>query len=168
VYQGMLAEQPLKAGPTYEQRRVKLMFKQWYQKALALIIAMVALVAISATAFASFDNEPFESEDYYSYGGSKDGVFSLTYEGVGGGDCDSNDRRFSINVNYSYNGSDWNYYSSNGYYEETPSGRVPYGHSLDDWDAHVCFGAAEFSWILHPFSYWTTSGVENNVYTWRR
>lgn len=144
------------------------MFKSKYTIVLGLLLATVVLAVVYSTAFAAFNNEPFESENYYSYGGSKNGVFSLTYLGIGGGKCDSNDRRFRVNVNSSYRGSDWKLYSATGRYRRTPSGRVPYGYELDNPKAHICVGVSEFNWILYPFSYWTTSGAQSNVYTWRR
>lgn len=139
------------------------------KKLFAVLLAVVLVASVSTIAFASYNDEPFEPENYYTYGGSKDGTFTLTYIGIGGGRCDSNDRRFQVNINRSYPGSDWKYYSGNSRYQNTPTGRVPYGYNLDGpGGPHICVGAQEFSVILHPFSYWTTSGVESNVYTWRR
>jgi hypothetical protein len=137
---------------------------------IALIIALLGAIAITANA--SLNDEPFEFENYNSYGGSKDGTFSLSYAGRGSAiswdKCDRTDYVFRVNINRSYSGSDWKLYSGTGRYQRTPSGRVPYGYNLDKTDAHLCIGGTEFNSFLHPFGYWTVQGVESNVYTWRR
>ena len=140
-----------------------------FVKAAALLLVLGLLGIGVIAAHAAYDNEPFEFLNYYTYGGAKNGTFSLTYLGIGGGKCDSNDRRFRVNVTQSYPGSDWKMYSGNSRYQKTPSGRTIYGHQLNTTsNAHICVGASEFSALLHPLSYWTTSGVQQNVYTWRR
>src|SRR5690242_11800796 len=111
------------------------------------LMALMILAAITPVAKAVWDNEAFESESYYSYGGNKDGTFSLTYLGPGwgvsGDNCDWNDSVFRINVNRSYAGSDWKMYSSNSRYQRTPSGRPIYGFQLGGLNAHLCVGASE-------------------------
>lgn len=127
----------------------------------------VALLVLAPVAQASYNNEPFESERYYS--GGTDGTFSLTYWGRG---CPANNDRddyvFRINVNRSFMGSDWKMFSNNSYYQRTPSGRVIYGYGLNTTFPYICVGSREFSPTWFPFRNWTTSGVQNNVYTWRR
>ena len=139
---------------------------------LVLVLILALIGPLTSVVYASFNNEPFESENYYTYGGSKNGTFSLTYLNwginVSGDKCDWNDRVFRVNVSSSYTGSDWKMYSNNTRYRRTPSGRVPYGHYLNTTSAHVCIGASEFSSSQYPNTYWSTSGAQSNVYTWRR
>jgi hypothetical protein len=137
-------------------------------KFATIVVALVLMGLLAPAVHALLINEPFEFENFYSYGGSKNGTWTLTYLGRGGGYCDSNDYRFRINVYQSYPGNDWKMYSNNSRYQRTPTGRIPYGSQLDGANAHICFGAQEFSWVLHPWSYWTVAGVQQNVYTWRR
>lgn len=134
---------------------------------LFLILALLSLHPL--TVFASFNDEPFESESFAAYGGTKDGRYTLSYLGTGGGRCDSNDKRFRVNVNRSYAGSDWKYYSDRAQYRRTPSGRPIYGYDLNNANAHICIGAREFSTLIYGLGgAWTTSGVQNYVTTWRR
>lgn len=132
---------------------------------LLLGLLLLQVPGVQAISQFAYSNEAFESERFTWAG---DGTFSLTYLGVGGGNCDSNDRRFRVNVNRSYRGSDWKYYSNNSYYMRTPSGRPIYGFQLNTVNAHICIGRSEFQWWIYPRSYWTENGVTQNIYTWRR
>lgn len=140
--------------------------KQTYLKKLATVILSVVMLGILATtAYAANTNEVFEAQTFYTnYSEPKDGVFSLTYLSWGGGGCDWNDRRFRVNVNYSSNYSDWKFYSNNVSYQRLPTGRLFKGYDLNTTNAHVCIGASEF-W---PSGSWTHSGVQQNVYVWRK
>jgi len=131
-----------------------------------LVIAIFALGLMSVAA--SWDAEAFESENYYSAGGGKDGPYSLTYMGRGGGRCDGSDYRFRINVTRSYKTSDWKMYSSNSRYQRTPSSRPVYGYQLGGTSAHICIGGTEFNSILRGNGAWTAAGVQSNIYVWRR
>jgi hypothetical protein len=143
-----------------------------FVKFTSLVAAVVLMAVLATTAYAMTNNEPFESENFSTYGGRKDGTFSLTYAGRGFSHwwdrCDWNDYIFRINVYRSYPGSDWKMYSGYSRFRNTPSGRAPYGHNLDSSNAHVCFGATEFDPGRYPYTYWTTSNVQYYVYTWRR
>lgn len=134
-------------------------------KVLSVIVGLMIFFISTGSAWALLDREPFEFENYYTYGGAKDGVYTLSYVGIGGGKCDGDDRRFKININRSYNGSDWKLFSSNTRYQNTPTRRPIYGYDLGTTNAHICVGKSEF---LYPFSYWTTSDVSYYVYAWRR
>jgi hypothetical protein len=140
--------------------------KRKHLKISAIVVLTFLLLGILATtAYAANHNEIFEAQTFYTnYSEPKDGVFSLTYLSWGGGSCDWNDRRFRVNVNYSSNYSDWKFYSNNSGYQRLPSGRQFKGYSLNTTSAHVCIGASEF-W---PSGSWTHSGVEQNVYVWRK
>lgn len=129
---------------------------------LVLVVALLGIFVVPAFA-ALTDALEFERNP------SGSGRYSLTYLGRGGGQCDSNDYRFRVNINQSSTRTDWKIYSdSNSRYQRTPTGRPIYGFQLDTTNAHICVGAQEFSILLHPWSYWTTSGVQSYVYTWRR
>lgn len=136
-----------------------------------VVAGAIVVTALMGTAVrASYNNEPFEFE---AWTGRGDGVYRLSYLGVGCPSgtscaCDGNDRRFRVNVNRSYPGSDWKSYSSNSRYRRTPSGRVYYGHGLGGTNPYVCIGYSEFQWWLYPSTYWTVDGAVQNVYTWRR
>lgn len=136
------------------------------------VLAAACLVSVfmGTVVRASYNNEPFEFE---AWTGRGDGTFRLTYLGVGCPSgtscaCDGNDRRFRVNVNRSYPGSDWKSYSSSSRYRRTPSGREYYGHGLNGSNAYVCIGYSEFQSWRYPSTYWTTAGVNQYVYTWRR
>ncbi len=137
------------------------------RKLLASLLSLMMLASLGSITLASNNNEAFEFERFYS--GGTDGTFTLTYLGRG---CpatnDPNDYVFRINVNRSFPRSDWKMFSNNTRYQRTPSGRPIYGFRLDTASAYICVGTQEFSPILHPWSYWTPSGVQSNVYTWRR
>ena len=133
--------------------------------AVLMFVLSLFLVAVPV-AYAAYNNEPFESEPFPSSGA--DGKFSLSYLGTGGGKCDWLDYRFRVNVNRSYTGSDWKFFSGNSYYQRTPSGRPIYGHDLNTSNAHICIGAKEFSSWYYPRTAWNGAGVQNNIYTWRR
>jgi hypothetical protein len=139
--------------------------KRWLT--LFMVLAMLSLNI--STALAAFNNEAFENESYAAYGGKKDGRFTLTHMGKGGGRCDSNDQRFRVNVNRSYAGSDWKYYSDSKRYQQTPSGRPIFGFELNTTNAHICVGAKEFSSLIYGVGgAWTTGGVQSSITTWRR
>lgn len=126
----------------------------------SLLAALVLSLLTVSTASAVFNDELFEP---LRWTGSGDGTFSLTYQGRG---CpavgDPDDYRFKVNVNRSYNGSDWKFYSNNVLYQRTPTGRLFKGYRLDGNNAYVCIGKGEF------LLWWSVSGVQQNVYTWRR
>ena len=136
---------------------------------LATVMALFLVLVVAPSVYAAYNDEVFEALSYSSYTGAKDGTFSLTYLGRG---CtyngDKNDYRFKVNVYRSYPGSDWKFYSNNSRYQRLPTGRLFKGYQLNTVNPYVCIGAQEFSPLLHPFSYWTVSGVQQNVYTWRR
>ncbi len=143
------------------------------KKIASVILALVLFGTFAATVYAAVNNEPFESENYYNSGGTKYGPFSLTYAGRGGAiwwdNCDWNDYVFRVNVRFSYPRDDWKMHSYAGtVYRQTPSGRVAYGHKLNTTNAHLCVGASEFDRNKYPYTFWTTSGVQNNVYVWIR
>lgn len=140
------------------------MLKIRISKIWALVVVLALLSLVASPAYAALTNAlEFERNP------SGSGRYTLTYISRGGGNCDSDDYRFRINVNQSSTRTDWKMYSdNNGRYQRTPSGRLIYGHQLDTPNAHICVGSREFSWLLYPTRYWTTSGVESNVYTWRR
>ena len=141
-----------------------------FKTKLFTVLMAIALFGVwVATVAASTNSEPFESENYSIYGGTKDGTFSLTYVGRGcPATSDPDDYRFRVNVNRSYPGNDWKMYSSNSRYQHTPTGRVIFGFQLNTPNAYVCIGYKEFSPLFNPFSYWNINDVQQNVYTWRR
>jgi hypothetical protein len=139
-------------------------------KMLAMIALVVMLLGILATtAYAQVQqaqSDLFEPENYYkNYSEPKDGVFSLTYVGLG---CpavgDLTDHRFRINVSYSSIYTDWKFYSNNSTYQRLPTGRLFNGYDLNTANGYVCIGTREF-W---PFGSWTNAGVQQNVYVWRK
>ena len=153
------------------------MFRVRFRLPLTLLVGLTLVLPLTPlartpSAEAVWNNEAFEPQNYYSYGGSKDGVFWLAYAGpgfdVGSDRCDWNDAVFFIRVNRSYARSDWKFFSSNGRYQRTPSGRPIYGHDLGGTNAHICVGASEFSRFTYPNTYWSAGGVQAYVYTWRR
>ena len=131
------------------------------------LLSIAVLALLGSVARAATNNEAFEFERFYT--GGTDGTFSLTYWGRG---CpatkDRTDYVFKIKINRSYRGSDWKMFSNNSRYQRTPTGRPIYGFGLDTSFPYICVGSQEFSSWLHPWSYWTTTGVQNNIYTWRR
>lgn len=145
-------------------------------KLLRNLFAAVAAMSVAITTFAipaaaALDSEPFEFE---RPSGAYSGPYTLTYVGVGGGTCDTDDRRFRVNVYSSSVRQDWKivykYYNNPipNLYSKTPSGRTIYGYKLGQPDqAHICIGRKEFTW---PFvaSPWTTQGVVDNLVVWRR
>lgn len=138
-------------------------------KLLATIMLVVTLLGVLATTvYAQAQVDLFESQNYYTYYGPKDGVFSLTYVGRG---CpavgDPDDHRFRINVGYSSIYTDWKFYSFYSKYQQLPSGRLFNGYGFDTTDPYVCIGAREFlPWWLGGG--WTDAGVQQNVYVWRK
>jgi len=140
-----------------------------FVKVLMIAFTFTFVSLLVGTAYAAFNDELFEPQSYYSYSGPKDGTFTLTYVGRG---CpyngDPNDYRFRINVNRSYPGNDWKFYSNSSRYQRTPTNRIFKGYQLNTTSPYVCIGFKEFQWLLYPFTYWTVSGVQQNVYTWRR
>ncbi|MFZ1804644.1 MAG: hypothetical protein WAU05_12025 [Nitrospira sp.] len=134
-----------------------------------MVASVFAAMVISA-AFAYYE-DPFEFDRWTGQG---DGTFSLTYLGQGcilkreSCKCDLNDHRFRVNVNRSSNRRDWKFWSGNKRYQGNPTKRAIYGFALDNSNAHVCIGSREFSSRDYPNTYWTTSGVVQNLYAWRR
>jgi hypothetical protein len=132
---------------------------------------MAVVLAIASWSLALAYSDPMEFEQWNSRNG--DGTYSLTYLGTGcpsgqSCECDWNDKRFRVNINRSSSRTNWRMWSGNGRYQKTPSGDTIYGHSLPGPASYVCIGFEEFQAWWHPLSYWTTSGVQRNLYTWRR
>jgi len=134
-----------------------------------LVLVTLTMGILASTVLAANNDEVFESQNYYTYSGKKDGVYSLTYIGRGcPGANDKNDYRFKVNINRSTALNDWKFYSADSKYQKLPSGRLFKGYNLDT-NAYVCIGATEFiPWSGHWTWWWTTAGVEKNVYVWRR
>jgi hypothetical protein len=136
---------------------------------LMAVVAGVAMFGASALpASAAVNDEAFEFENFHTYRGKKDGVFSVSHAGRGGGRCDGTDQRYVINLNRSYPGSDWKIFSNNSRYQRSPSGRTIYGFQLDRPGAHICVGAKDFFAVFTRGADWNIGDVARNVYAWRR
>lgn len=135
-------------------------------RSAAVALVLAALSFSTALAY----SDAFE---FVRWTGRGDGTFSLSYLGRGclfkteSCQCDLSDYRFRVNVNRSSNFMNWRFWSGNGRYQKNPTGRPIYGHSLHNYNAHVCVGSREFSSREFPNTYWTTSGVTQYLYTWR-
>ncbi len=147
------------------------MFKSTITKNMKLLVTIMLVVmllgVLATTVYAQSQVDLFESQNYYTTSGPKDGVFSLTYVGQG---CpaanDPDDYRFRINVTYSSIYKDWKFYSNNSKYQQLPTGRQFNGYRFDTTEPYICIGNREFwGW---PFNGWVVAEVEQNVYVWRK